>query len=92
MNETLTGEITPTIDILAGDIYEDSYINGEISNEVIRVGEPLPEYDGDYFVIPRVESQTLNTTNKTMTADVTVDVIPISMVSNLSGGLTVNIG
>ena len=49
-------------------------------------------YTGDYNVIPRVYEQTLETKDKVMTDDVTVEVIPMLKVINLSNGYTVTIG
>lgn len=49
-------------------------------------------YTGDYNVIPRVYEQTLETKDKVMTDNVTVEVIPLSKVINLSNGYTVTIG
>lgn len=37
---------------------------------------PLPEYEGDYEVTPTEQTQTLNTANKKMIGDVTVNPIP----------------
>ena len=50
------------------------------------------EYDGPYIVTPEFEAQTLDTTNKHLSNDVVVLEIPMSEVSNMSGGLTLNIG
>lgn len=49
-------------------------------------------YDGDYNVIPRVYQQVLETKDKLMTDNVTVEVIPLSKVVNPSNGYTVTIG
>lgn len=49
-------------------------------------------YTGDYTVIPQVHQQTLNTKNKSMSDDVTVEEIPYAEVSNTSGGTTATIG
>ena len=54
--------------------------------------EPYDEYEGPYEVVPRFREQTLETKNKLMTDDVTVDVIPVHEVTNPAGGLTVTIG
>ena len=50
------------------------------------------EYEGDYIVTPKVESQTMPTKNKLLTEDVTIKSIPFFNVSNTSGGSTVFIG
>ena len=49
-------------------------------------------YDGDYNVTPRVYEQVLPTRDKLMLDDVTVEIIPMSKVINLSNGYTVTIG
>ena len=50
------------------------------------------KYEGDYNVVPRVYQQTLETKDKLMLDDVTVEIIPLSRVINLSNGYTVTIG
>ncbi len=57
----------------------------------IGSGGRLPNYEGDYTVIPKVYEQTLATKNKSMTDDVTVEAVPYAEVSNPSGGKTANI-
>ena len=49
-------------------------------------------YEGNYDVIPRVYEQTLETKDKLMLHDVTVEIIPLSKVINLQNGYTVTIG
>ena len=49
-------------------------------------------YTGDYDVIPRVYQQVLETKDKLMVDDVTVEIIPYAQVINLSNGYTVTIG
>lgn len=49
-------------------------------------------YDGPYVVTPRVYEQTLETKDKLMLNDVTVEIIPLSKVINFSNGYTVTIG
>lgn len=49
-------------------------------------------YDGDYNVIPRVYQQVLETKDKLMLDDVTVEVIPLTKIINLQNGYTVTIG
>ena len=55
-------------------------------------GGMLPYYDGSYSVIPRKIEQTLETKNKSMRDDVTIDPINYSETSNPQGGNTVVIG
>lgn len=52
----------------------------------------LPYYEGAYVVDPRKVSQTLETANKSMSDDVTINEIFYSEVENLSGGNTAFIG
>ena len=49
-------------------------------------------YEGDYNVIPRVYQQILDTKDKVMLDDVTVEIIPLAKTINLSNGYTVTIG
>lgn len=49
-------------------------------------------YDGPYTVTPRLDEQVLPTAHKSMTGDVTVEVIPVVYTSNVHGGKTVVIG
>lgn len=58
---------------------------------IIRTGSDWGYYDGPYVVIPTAEGFELDTELKIMRDDVTVEPIPYTEVSNLSGGLTVNI-
>lgn len=50
------------------------------------------EYEGPYTVTPHFLEQSLATTGKLMTDDVTVYEIPVTRTSNPQGGLTVIIG
>lgn len=52
----------------------------------------LPYYTGAYVVDPRKVEQTLETKNKSMRDDVTVNPIFYAETTNLSGGLTAVIG
>lgn len=59
---------------------------------VQRIHDRMPEYDGSYEITPLAyEAQTLETKDKSMTADLTVLEIPIYEVSN-EYGTTINIG
>ena len=62
-------------------------------NEAIVIsGNRLPDYHGEYNVVPKVTSQVLLTKNKSMLDNVTVFQIPYHSVSNPAGGNTVTIG
>lgn len=52
----------------------------------------FPEYEGEYEVTPKVESQSLPTAEKYLLQDVLINSIPRYDVSNTSGGKTVYIG
>lgn len=52
----------------------------------------FPWYEGAYVVDPRKVEQTLETKNKSMRDDVTVNPIFYAETSNLGGGLTAVIG
>ena len=51
-------------------------------------GSELPDYAGDYVVTPGFEQIILNTDEKSMREDVTVQPIQVSEVSNPSNGKT----
>ena len=59
--------------------------------EVFRVKSD-DVYEGDYDVIPRVYQQVLPTKDKLMLDNVTVEIIPLAKVINVSNGYTVTIG
>ena len=55
-------------------------------------GSPLPYYNGSYSVVPRKIEQVLETKNKSMRDDVTIDPINYAEVTNPQGGKTATIG
>lgn len=61
-------------------------ISGSVSREISH-----EEYTGIYEVVPRVEAQVLNTADKLMRKDISIDEIPYAEVSNSSGGMTATI-
>ena len=68
-------------------------LNVNIQNINVQAGgEYVPEYEGEYFVIPKVEEQTLFTKNKKMKSNVEISAIPYAEVANLANGKTVTIG
>lgn len=71
-------------------VIDDSEITFEIE-EGIGSGT-LPPYEGSYIVTPRKVEQVLETNDKRMTDDVTVEAISYIEVSNLGGGTTATIG
>lgn len=58
----------------------------------VTVGVGGDPYTGDYTVNPDFSGKTLETKNKTMYEDVTVNPIEVVRVSNPSGGTTIYIG
>lgn len=52
----------------------------------------LPKYDGEYSVTPAAEEQTLLTARKYLDANLKIEKIPYSEVSNTANGTTVTIG
>jgi hypothetical protein len=80
------------------DIFGNIKIANPKSTQTIIVkgfysdSEDLPFYDGSYEVTPKIVEQKLMTANKVMEKDVIIERIPITTVSNSSGGNTVIIG
>lgn len=68
-----------TFDIDFGEVYE-------------IISSDVPVYEDSYTVRPALVDQTLETEGLLMREDVTVEQIPIYVVSNNSGGNTVVIG
>jgi hypothetical protein len=66
----------------------------DMVNDLPDKGEEFPEtYEGEFVVTPAVDSeQTLLTAGKYIEENITVEKIPITSVSNSSGGNTVIIG
>lgn len=71
-------------------VIDDSEIMFEIE-EGIGSGT-LPPYEGSYIVTPRKVEQVLETNDKRMTDDVTIEAISYIEVGNLGGGTTATIG
>lgn len=67
---------------------ERAIISGEISSDILAA----KKYPGPYEVFPRKVDQTLDTADKLLTDDITVNAINYSEVDNPIGGKTVNIG
>ena len=106
--ETLKGRIVPygsllariqpdPIEILKGRVVSYGSLLAKIQTEGMLTGQltkPIgyQMYSGEYEVTPKVTSQILETSQKVMNNDVTINKIPIFEVSNSSGGITVSIG
>ena len=82
---------------ISGNIGINGSLSGNIGSRhisgstVITRSYDFPVYTGDTTVIPKAIEQVLETNHKTVIDDITVLGIPYTEVSNLSGGLTVNI-
>lgn len=88
---TITGNVI--VGSIQGSVITDYDISGKvIVDGIIRKEVILPYYDGDYTVVPNVSEQILNTSQKSMASDLTVDAIPYYETSNPKGGYTVIIG
>jgi hypothetical protein len=76
---------------ITGQIQINNALNGIV--QIPNLSPPIhPTYDGEYSITPRFYEQKLETKEKLMTDDVTVDVIPVHEVTNPAGGITVTIG
>ena len=60
-------------------------------SETITPVVTAESYAGPYEVVPKTEGQTLETADKLMARDVTVQAIPFYKTSNQSGGYTATI-
>ena len=91
---TTYGTITGRLDgacVLHGTLEARGQLTGTLT--LPNLTPPVhPIYDGEYSVTPRFHEQKLETKEKLMTDDVTVDVIPVHEVTNPAGGITVTIG
>lgn len=77
----LIGYIDSEIEIW-GEVEQEEELISEIFD---ATSEPIPVYEGDYTIVPRVVEQIFDTDNKLMINDFTVLEIPYHEVSNLSG-------
>ena len=96
---SITGSLTPMASISGRLSSVDTKLSGHLSgNGKISGQVNVPEridievYDGDYIVDPHFNTQTLETKNKAMRDDVTINEIAVSKVTNPQGGNTVWIG
>jgi hypothetical protein len=98
---TLSGRLSKK-NRIKGHISFPGSIKGYIRGEQKLIGVIQPstdtechhkEYDGEYEVIPKAYEKTVLETNKRIMKDnITVHEIPITIVTNLSGGSTACIG
>ena len=75
-----------------GEYYVDENVDGFNPVKVDIIGGDTEEYKGAYEVTPKLEAQTLPTALKVMRNDIEIKEIPITTVTNTSGGNTVIIG
>lgn len=85
---TLKGKLSG-VDTLKGRLTGVSSLKGKLTLGQVQTVE---QYAGPYIIDPTFERQLLNTNNKLLTDDVTVNEICVSRVTNPSGGITVYIG
>ena len=78
----------PTI---SGKIKGITVLSAKLDGVTIVAGESKP-YEGPYSVIPTFEQRILETKDRALLENVTVEPIPITKTSNTSGGNTVIIG
>ena len=78
----------PTI---SGRIKGITILSAKIEGVTIVAGEGKP-YEGEYNVIPTFDKHILETKDRTLLQNVTIEPIPIIKTSNTSGGNTVIIG
>ena len=74
---------------IVGNLSAEGNLQGTISYPTSVV---VDVYTGAYIVDPNFVDQTLETQDKLMEDDVTINAIKVTRTSNLSGGLTVVIG
>lgn len=90
----MKGTIAKYDAVLKGSIKPQARLKAAVRiPEVIKgIADDVEVYTGDYDVIPKVSPQSLETAEKLLTKDVTIEAIPYYEVSNSSGGVTVIIG
>lgn len=82
---------------LIGVIRSEGSLTGVIKSEGVLEGSlSMPigykDYAGPYDVTPKVASQSLDTADKHLTDDITIEAIPYYEVSNSYNGKTIIIG
>jgi hypothetical protein len=74
---------------LNGDMTAKGKMSGKVKSAETK---PLPYCEGEYELTPIWENVTLETKQKSMSDNVTMQAIPYAEVDNPSGGVTVIIG
>lgn len=62
------------------------------SNVITIESDPKETYKGEYTIRPAIEEQSMQTKDKLMVNDVTIEAIPLYSVSNEHNGETIIIG
>lgn len=78
--------------VLDGDLSLLIPVDGESGIVTKVIGQDLPTYTGVTEVDPDFDGVTLQTADKVLVNNITVNPIKVESVSNLSGGRTVYIG
>lgn len=89
-----TGEIKGTISgngAVRGTISTSGGLSGTLSVGSITVNT-VADYEGSYDVTPLITSQILQTQNKRMVNDLTIEMIPTREINNAYGGVTFIVG
>ena len=79
-------------DEIIATVEDNSEVFDAETDVVVVHSEVLPYYTGEYEVDPTFSSHTLETKNKSMSDDVTINAIAVQSVTNPSGGNTIFIG
>lgn len=83
---TLRGSITSSGTLTGSIVKTGTLVGHAVLNTEYKV------YTGDYSVTPKVDPQTLSTSDKLMTQDMKIKAIPYYSVSNEYNGETIIIG
>lgn len=84
---SLSGIVIPSVTLSASISNNERSLSGHVT-----VSTEYDTYSGDYDVVPQIESQILNTSDKLMSKDMTIKAIPYYSVSNEYDGETIIIG
>ena len=87
----MQGNIVAKLPTVFGKVNRFSKLSGSLSGITITIGQGKP-YEGEYNIIPKFEPQRLETKDRTLSYDLTVEAIAVIKTSNESGGNTVIIG
>lgn len=84
---SLSGIVIPSVTLSESISNNERSLSGHVT-----VSTEYDTYSGDYDVVPQIESQILNTSDKLMSKDMTIKAIPYYSVSNEYDGETIIIG